>query len=94
MELIKKDLEALMTQKYKPEETLPICSKYCFIYDKKMLFVHESRGFYKLLSSGCGFEPIYYERCFDVLASSKNLDDIIRLYRSYVSRIINLGDLI
>lgn len=91
MELIKKDMEALLTQMYKPDETLPISSKYCFIYGNKILFIHQSRGWYKLLSAGNGFEAIYYERCFDVLASSKNLDEIINLFRGYIQRIISIG---
>lgn len=86
MEFDKKDFENLIISKVRDCMLKDnICSKYFFCYDNKLIFINKSKGFYKILaSSQCGFKFLYHESVFDVIHTSKNLDECIQFFEFLV----------
>lgn len=90
--LLPKDFDNLHMWKIKNGLSLDsITSQYFFCIDNRMLYIKKSRKHYKLMaSSQCGFEAIYRESCLDVVFGSTDLSETIKMFYSYVSRLITL----
>lgn len=92
MTLLPKDFENLHTWKIKHGlDKEHITSQYFFCIDNRMLFIKKSRKYYQLVaSSQCGFEPIYRESCLDIVFGCDDLSQTIKMFYSYVARLITL----
>lgn len=89
-----RDFESLHISKIKEGLSLDnISSQYFFCIDERMLFIKKSRQYYKLMASNqCGFEPLYRESCLDVIAGSKDVTEIIKLFYGYCFRLLEVID--
>lgn len=89
-----KDFESLYMWKVKNglDKEL-VTSNYFFCYEDKILFIRRCRKYYAVCASSvCGFEPCHRLSIFDILYSSKDLDETILQFRSYVSRLLIAKD--
>lgn len=92
MFLLPKDFENLHMWKVKNGLSKEyITSQYFFCIDNRMLFIKKSRKYYKLMaSSQCGFEPLYRENCLDVIFGGTDITETIKMFYSYVARLITV----
>lgn len=92
MEFTPRDFDMLHMSKIKRGLSKDdISSQYFFCIDNRMLYIKKSRRYYKLMaSSQCGFEPLYRESCLDVIFGDTDLSNVIKMFYSYVSRLITL----
>lgn len=84
-----KDLERLTQAKTKNDiEDFPVCSRYLYIFENKMLFITKSRNDYRVCATGaCCFEPYRRTQTFDILYFTKDLNMAIAIYKSYLMRL-------
>lgn len=65
------------------------CSRFFFCLENKMIFINHSKtGFNVLASSQCNFESKFKERVFDVIFSSKDLNECISHFKFLCDLII------
>ena len=92
MNFLPKDFETL--HKYKVLDGLDIdhpSTMYFFCLEDKMIFIKKSRRFYKIMaSSSCPFEPIFRENNLDILYHSTDFNETVKMFMSYVSRLVIL----
>lgn len=86
----KKDLELMAQAKIKNDiEDFPLCSRFLYINEKKMLFILKSKNDYRVCSSGINlFKPVARTQTFDILFFNKNLELVKDMFRSYIARIL------
>lgn len=85
-----KDFNNLHMSKLKEGlDLLNISSQYFFCCGNKMLFIKKSRKYYQVIAScQCGFEALGRESVLDILYGNADLSETIRMFYSYVSRLV------
>lgn len=86
-----KDLERLYQAKVKNDsDDFPLCSRYLFIYENKMICITQCRKKYRVISSGaCGFEPVARTNTFDIVYFTDDLERAKNVFKSYCARILS-----
>lgn len=90
MEFKKTDFEQLNMSKITDSMYEGIaCSRFFFCLEDKIVFINKSKTCYNILaSSQCNFEFKYQERIFDVIYSSKNINECISYFKFLCDLII------
>lgn len=85
-----KDYELLHRYKIKSNfDDLPITSQYFYTSGDKIIFVKKSRKYYQVAANSmCGFEPAFRMSCFDILYQNEDLQNVVSMFHSYVSRLV------
>lgn len=91
MDFTEKDLVSLIQYKIKNDDDVPLCADYLYIDRYKVIFISKYRKDYRICaSSGCHFEPLIKLSTFDILFITRDFEEAVCMFRSYIIRTFKL----